>query len=176
MTFLSLAQKRYSVRDFTQQMVEKEKLLVVLEAARIAPSAANYQPWHFIVVDDKDKLKDLYRVYHGQWIQDAPLIIVACSDHSQSWKRGSDGKDSADIDISIAIDHMTLMAAELGLGTCWVCNFKANLCSEILNLPHYVEPIALLPLGYPQNEAPENKKRKKLNEIIHLNTFGKPMS
>jgi nitroreductase len=175
MKFKKLLHQRFSVRSYKQEAVEHEKLFQVLEAGRMAPSAVNYQPWHFIVIDDPEMLNNIYHCYKGEWIQEAPLIIVACSDHTQSWKRRIDGKDSADIDVSIAADHMTLMAAELGLGTCWVCNFDPNRCSQFLKLPRNIEPVALLPLGYPKSEVPE-KQRKDLNEIIHRNEFGKPFS
>lgn len=175
MDFLSLAKSRFSVRNYKTTPIEEEKLRKVIEAGRISPSAANFQPWHFIVITDTDKLKELYEVYNRDWIKQAPLIIVACSDHSQSWKRSSDKKDSADIDIAIAVDHMTLMANELGLGSCWVCNFDVDKCTKILELPHFIEPTVILPLGYPDMEAP-SKKRKPLTEIVHLNTFGNSFS
>ena len=170
MDFLKLANSRYSVRKYKSIQVEEEKLLKVLEAGRVAPSAVNFQPWHFIVVDDKNILDELYSAYNRSWIKEAPVIIVACSNHSKSWKRGTDGKDSADIDISIAVDHMTLQATELGLGTCWVCNFDVKKCSNLLNIPDHIEPVVLLPLGYPVSEVPA-KKRKSLNEIVHRNKF-----
>lgn len=171
MNFLSLAQSRFSVRKYKTTPVEEEKILKVLEAGRIAPSAVNYQPWHFIVINEKDKLEQLHGVYNRPWIKEAPVVIVACSDHSKSWKRSADGKDSADIDLAIAVDHMTLMATELGLGTCWVCNFDVDKCAEILGLPGYIEPTVILPLGYPAIK-PAEKKRKQLSEIVHINTFG----
>lgn len=170
MNFIQLAQTRFSVRNYKSQSIEEEKLKQVLEACRIAPSAANFQPWHFIVINQKEKLEEIYSTYHGKWIKSAPVIIVACSDHSKSWKRGSDGKDSADIDIAIAIDHLTLMATQLKLGTCWVCNFNAELCVEIFKLPRQIEPIALIPIGYPA-DVPKTKSRKALDEIVHYNKF-----
>lgn len=175
MDFLQLSKSRFSLRNYKSNPVEEEKLLKVLEAGQLAPSAANFQPWHFIVVDDKTTLEKIYSVYNRDWIKQAPLIIVACSDHSQSWKRAADSKDSADIDISIAVDHMTLMATELGLGTCWVCNFDVKKCSEILGLPEHIEPTVILPLGYPDTEIPI-KKRKPLSEIVHRNKFGNSFS
>lgn len=175
MNFTLLAQSRFSVRKYKSTPIEKEKLIKVLDAARIAPSAVNFQPWHFIVVNDIEKLNQLYTIYNREWIKEAPMVIVACSDHSQSWKRSVDGKDSADIDLAIAVDHMTLMATELGLGTCWVCNFDASKCSTILKLPENIEPVVLIPLGYP-DVIPANKKRKTLSEIAHLNTFGNTFS
>lgn len=175
MNFLSLAHSRFSVRKYKSLRVEDEKLIQILKAAQIAPSAVNFQPWHFIVIREKEKLIQLHSAYKRDWIKEAPVIIVACADHSQSWKRSADGKDSADIDIAIAVDHMTLMAAELGLGTCWVCNFDVHKCIETLNLPHYIEPIVIVPLGYPADEMPP-KKRKPFSEIVHSNTFGNPFS
>jgi len=173
MSIENLILKRFSVRKFKAKKVEKEKLIKVLEAGRMAPSAVNYQPWHFIVVEEKEKLHELHSVYNRNWIQEAPLIIVVCVDHEKSWKRSSDGKSSSDIDAAIAIDHMTLMACELELGTCWVCNFDAPECARLLRLPASVEPIALIPLGYPGVPSPK-KQRKTLSEIAHLNEFGNP--
>lgn len=175
MELKKLINQRFSVRSYQQKEVEHEKLFQVLEAGRMAPSAVNYQPWFFIVINDKEMLNKIYRCYKGQWIQEAPLIIVACSDHAQSWNRYADGKDSADIDVAIAVDHMTLMATELGLGTCWVCNFDSNECSQILKLPRNIEPVVFLPLGYPNESVPE-KERKSLSDIVYTNEFGKAFS
>ncbi len=171
MNFLQLAKSRFSVRKYKSTPVEDEKLIKVLEAGQAAPSAVNFQPWHFIVIDDKHALQEIHSAYPREWIKQAPIIIVACSDHSQSWKRSSDLKDSADIDISIAVDHMTLMATQLGLGTCWVCNFDVKKCSQILELPEHIEPVVFVPLGYPDIEIPA-KKRKPFQEIVHRNKFG----
>ena len=165
-----IIQQRFSLRNFQNKPVEDEKLLLILEAGRLAPSAVNFQPWYFIVVQQPGNLKKLHSVYHRDWIKSAPVIIIACADHSQSWKRSSDGKDSADIDLAIAVDHITLQATELGLGTCWVCNFDANLCSDLFKLPSQIEPVVLLPIGYPDVEPPE-KKRKSLEEIVRWEEF-----
>lgn len=173
MDFLDLAKKRYSVRKFTNQIPEKEKLMKVLEAGRIAPSAVNFQPWHFVVITEKDALENIYPVYHRDWFNAAPVIIVICGDHDKSWKR-SDGKDFCDVDVSIAVDHMTLEATNLELGTCWVCNFDKQKCIQALDLPKNIEPIAILPLGYPADEVDENRhetKRKKIEEIVHWQRF-----
>ncbi|MDK2820730.1 MAG: hypothetical protein PWP31_695 [Clostridia bacterium] len=173
MSFLDLAKKRYSVRSYQDKPVEKEKLLQVLEAARIAPSAVNFQPWQFVVVQDEELKNKITTTYAKDWIKQAPVIIVVCGDHKKSWRR-ADGKDHCDIDIAIAIDHMTLAAADLGLGTCWVCMFNAMECSKILRLPSNIEPIALLPIGYPADQVDINRhdtKRKKLEEIVHWDGF-----
>jgi nitroreductase len=117
--------------------------------------------------------RDIATTYHKPWILEAPVIIVVCGDHNVSWRR-PDGKNHLDIDIAIAVDHMTLAAAELGLGTCWVCMFNSMLCHEILKLPPNIETVALLPLGYPAEEADVNRhqtKRKPLEEIVHWDKF-----
>ena len=170
MDFKNLITRRFSVRKFKNKKIENEKLLQILEAGRMAPSAVNYQPWHFIVVQNPENLKKIHTVYQRDWIKAAPAVILICSDHSVSWKRGKDGKDSADIDVAIAADHMTLQAADLGLGTCWVCNFDAEKCSSLFDLPAETEPVVILPLGYPDMQAPE-KKRKKLEEVVHWEAF-----
>ncbi|MGB4432042.1 MAG: nitroreductase family protein, partial [Limnochordia bacterium] len=147
-SFFDLVAQRYSVRTFSQEPVEKDKILQILEAARLAPSAVNYQPWRFIVATDEDLKAEICQAYRGEWLRNAPVIIVACADHEQSWKR-RDGKDHCDVDIAIAVDHLILAATELGLGTCWVCAFDAERLHAILDLPEHVEPIVLIPLGYP---------------------------
>ncbi|HHX17783.1 MAG TPA: nitroreductase [Clostridium sp.] len=165
MSFIELAKKRYSVRSYLDKPVEKEKILQVLEAGRIAPSAVNKQPWNFIVITNEATKSKIANTYPRDWFKTAPAIIVVCGDHSKSWKR-SDGKDHCDVDAAIAIDHMTLAAADIGLGTCWVCAFDAAKCHEVLNLPENLEVIALLPIGYPADTAPENKKRLDISEIV----------
>jgi nitroreductase len=172
-TFLELAKKRYSVRIYLDKQVEKEKLMYVLEAGRVAPSAANFQPWHFVVISDDEMRKKIGTTYNRRWFMKSPVIIIICGDHQVSWKR-SDGKDHCDIDISITTDHMTLAAAEMDLGTCWVCNFDSKRASEILNLPPHIEPIVYLSLGYPE-KAEEKRSthlaRKKIEEIVHWDQF-----
>jgi nitroreductase len=167
MEFKQLMNRRFSVRSYKDIPVEKEKILQVTEAGRMAPSAVNFQPWLFIIFREPANLEKMYSVYQREWIKSAPVIILACADHNQSWKRSIDGKDSADIDVAIAVDHMTLQAAELGLGTCWVCNFDVQRCAEILNLPRHIEPIVMMPLGYPDMEAPTQKNRKPVEKIVY---------
>jgi len=172
MSFLELAARRYSVRNFDSREVENDKMLKVLEAARIAPSACNYQPYHFIVITDNETRKRINECYPREWFKKAPVVIVACGDHCMSWKR-ADRKDHCDVDVAIAVDHMTLAAAELGLGTCWVCAFDAKKCHEILSLPKNLEPVVLLPVGYPaEGAAVPDKHRKDLDEIVSWNAFG----
>jgi len=173
MDFLKLAKNRFSVRKYKSKPVSQEDLLYVLEAGRIAPSAVNYQPWQFLVVQEKENLKKVYSLYHRKWFQEAPVVIIILADHSQSWKR-SEGKDHADIDAAIAADHMTLAATDRGLGTCWVCNFDKQKTIEALNLPDNLEPVVFLPLGYPDQETDINRhkeKRKPLEKIVSWETL-----
>lgn len=173
MNFLELAKSRYSCRHYAAKPIEKSHLYKVLEAGRIAPSAKNLQPWQFVVVDKDKILSAIKSCYQKNWIQSAPCIIVALGNHDQSWQR-EDGKDHCDIDLSIAIDHMTLAATDAGLATCWVCKFDAKKVSEILNLPDYIEPVALLPIGYPTDRADterHKKLRKPIDEIVQWNEY-----
>ena len=171
MNFKELTKKRYSVRSYLSKPVEDEKLIEILETGQIAPSAVNNQPWHFIVIREPDNHKQFTEIYHGDWFNKAPVYIVICGDHDQSWKRSEDNKDHCDIDTAIAIDHMTLQATELGLGTCWVCNFHIQKCIDYFNLPDNIEPIAILSLGYPSDKSAPQKKRKNLDEIVHWEKF-----
>jgi nitroreductase len=165
-----LITSRFSVRTFNNDKVDKSIILEILEAAHMAPSAVNYQPWHFIVISEKEDLNSLHEVYHREWFKEAPVCIVVCADHSLSWKRKSDGKDFGDVDAAIAIDHLVLKATDLGLGTCWVCNFNVELTRQKLDIPDHIEPIAIIPIGYTTSRAP-GKLRKDLSEMIHWGKF-----
>ena len=168
MSFLELVNTRYSVRGYMDREVERDKLLKILEAGRLAPSAVNFQPVHLYVLEKKEDREKLFEVYGRDWFKEAPVIIAICGDHSNSWKR-KDEKDHCDIDAAIVVDHMTLAATELGLGTCWICAFDAKRSHEILSLPENIEVITLLTLGYASVEPPTLKKRKALEEFV---TFG----
>ncbi len=168
MKFIDIAKNRFSSRKYQIKEVEEDKLMLVLESARIAPSAANKQPFIFYVIRNPENRKIISQAYHREWLKDAPVIIVACANHNQAWIR-NDKKDHSNIDVAIAIDHMTLQATELGLATCWICNFDVTLCSSILRLSENIEPVAILPLAYPVDSTdPERHSglRKPLNEII----------
>lgn len=166
MTFLELVKTRYSVRGYANRPVESDKLNYIMECVRLSPSAVNFQPWKFFVVTEQERLAALKDCYPRHWMQDVPCILVACADHEQAWHRNSDGKDHADIDIAIAVEHLCLAAAEQGLGTCWVCNFDTARCREVLSLSARIEPVALIPLGYPLSEEIPEKKRKNIEDIF----------
>jgi len=164
MEFFDLIKKRYSVRAYQSKPVEEEKLQKVLEAANLAPTAANRQPFKIIVIHTKGKEAELKRIYHRDWFSQAPLVIGIGAVKSEAWSR-RDGKNYADVDATIAMDHLILAAADLGLGTCWIAAFNPDAAREILGLPDDIEPVAFTPLGYPADEW-KPKKRKALEEIV----------
>ena len=166
MEFLELAKKRYSVRGYSEREVEKEKLDYILECARLAPSATNAQPWKIYVVTDPRIKENLWVSYPRKWIKPAPILIVVCVSENSAWKRNYDGKNHADVDGSIITEHICLAAADCGLGSCWICAFDPIKCSEAINLPADLRPLAILPIGYPLNDIVPEKKRKSIDEII----------
>jgi nitroreductase len=163
--FIELAKKRYSVRAYQSKPVEEPLLLKVLEAGSLAPSACNNQPLVIIVIRKEETKKELLAAYERKWFAEAPFILALCCDLSQSWRR-SDGKNYGEVDVAIAMDHITLAAAEAGLGTCWVGNFKVTEARRVLRLPENIEPVVFTPVGYPASTPPV-KKRKRLDEIVH---------
>lgn len=165
MNFLELAKARGSVRSYDPAPVSDADLNKVLEAGRLAPSAANYQPWHVIVVKEEKVRTSLREAYGKEWFWKAPVILAVCIEPRKGWVR-MDGKNYATVDGAIAMDHMTLCAADLGLGTCWVGAFDPAKARTILGLPEGIEPLAMTPLGRPAAAAPP-KKRKALEEIVH---------
>jgi len=164
MEFSELIARRYSVRAYKPDPVEDDKLRQVLEAARLAPTAANRQSFQLIVIRTAGKQAELKRLYQREWFLQAPLIICVCALPSQAWAR-RDGKNYADVDATIAMDHLILAATNLGLGTCWVAAFDPQAAREILQLPEGVEPIAFTPLGYPADQLGP-KERKPLSELV----------
>jgi nitroreductase len=160
--------ERRSIRAFSGRPVEDEKLLRVLEAGRLAPSAKNMQDWRFVVVKDPGLRRRLAEAARNQeFVGQAPVVIVACgtSDYVMTC-----GQLTYPIDVAIAVDHMTLAAVEEGLGTCWIGAFYEDKAKEILGVPQTVRVVALLPLGYPAGPAETGKAvpkpRKPLEEIV----------
>lgn len=164
MQFLELANKRYSVRAYKTDPVEDNKLQQVLEAARLAPTAANCQPFQLIVILTKGKEAELGHIYGRPWFVQAPVVICICAIPSQSWVR-RDGKNYSDVDAAIVFDHLTLAASDLGLGTCWIGAFDPEAARQVLKLPKEVEPIAFTPLGYPDDQ-PRTKIRKAVSDLV----------
>ena len=164
MEFADVVRERYSVRAYKPDPVEEEKLNRVLEAARLAPTAVNWQPFQLLVIHTKGREAELARIYGKDWFVQPPLVICACGLVEKGWKR-RDGKSYVDVDVAIAMDHLILAATNEGLGTCWVGAFDPDAAREVLGLPGGVEPIAFTPLGYAADE-PRPIKRKPLDELV----------
>jgi len=167
MQFIELARKRYSVRSYKAEPVEEDRLQSVLQAARLAPTAANRQAFRLIVIPTKNRESELLRIYNRSWFVQAPVVICICAIPDEAWVR-SDGKNYGDVDAAIVMDHLTLAAADLGLGTCWVGAFDPAAAREVLGIPEQAEPIAFTPLGYPADQ-PRAKKRKSLDDLVRHN-------
>jgi nitroreductase len=166
MLFSELIRLRRSIRNYKSDPVSEELLNRILDAGRLAPSACNYQPWHFIVKKGKEQVSALAAAYDRPWFLAAPAVIIVCVDRSCSWKRNDD-KDFGDIDAAIAMDHMILQATELGLGTCWIGAFNKDELIKVIDLPDNMEPVIMTPLGFPA-KIPEAKPRKQMNEICNV--------
>lgn len=164
MEFRELIKKRYSVRAYKPDPVGEDKLQQVLEAARLAPTAANRQPFQLVVIHTAGRQAELQRIYPREWFTKAPLILCACAIPAQGWVR-TDGKPYTDVDVAIAMDHLILAATSLGLGTCWIAAFDPAAAREVLGLPDGVEPIIFTPLGYPADRL-GTKKRKPLSDLV----------
>lgn len=164
MDVMTAIRNRRSIRKYKPHMVEDEKLVSVLEAARLSPSASNRQSWRFIVVKDralKDKLTEAagYQTFVGQ----APIVLVACGTDPDGVMKC--GQHRYSIDLSIATAYMILAAYEQGLGTCWLGHFDEGKVKEILSIPENVRVVAMTPLGYP-DETPAARPRKGLEEVV----------
>ena len=166
MNFLELCEKRYSVRKYSAEAVSDDDLHYVLECARMAQSAVNFQPWKFVVVRSEAAKADIRRCYDREWFASAPLYIVALRDVKSNWVRSSDGKPHGDIDVAIAVEHICLAAAERGLGTCWVANYDTELLNQLFGDAEH-EAVAIVPIGHIAADCPfAPKKRKEMSLIV----------
>lgn len=163
MDFLETAKKRYSVRNYSDRKVEAEKLDKILQAAHVAPTAANLQPVHLIAVQEKDGLE---KIGKGANIYGAPLAVIVCADHDKAWVRPFDNKQTTDIDASILTDHMMIEATELGLGSVWVCYFKPDIIRNEFNMPDNLEPVNILAIGYSNEEAADPERHSQTRTPI----------
>jgi nitroreductase len=168
MEFMELLEKRYSVRAYASAPVKEEKLRTILDAAILAPTAANRQSFRMIVVKTEGRQKELRRIYGRDWFIQAPLVICACAAKDEAWIR-KDGKNYAEVDATIAFTHLILAARDLGLGTCWIAAFDPAAARKVLDLPPDLEPVAFTPLGYPADEW-KPKKRRPVSELVKFIT------
>jgi nitroreductase len=172
MDVMEAIRTRRSVRRYEDTPVEDEKLMAVLEAGRLAPSAKNLQEWRFIVVRDAATRQKLVKVARDQaFVGEAPVVIACCADTDEHVMRC--GQLCYPIDVAIAIDHMTLAAVELGLGTCWIGSFYEDQAKEALGIPPAIRVVELLTLGYPKHgDAGRPRSRKAMDEILHWQKWG----
>ena len=169
MAILEAIKKRYSCRSYQEKEIEKEKLNEVLEAARLAPSAKNMQEWRFVVVTDKEKKHQLAVAANNQmFIEKASAIIIACCIGEYTMRCG---QSAGPIDVSIALEHMALQASELGLATCWIGAYRDEEVMNILELPEWDRPIAIIPIGFP-GEHPPPPHRIGIETITFLDKYG----
>jgi len=160
---------RRSIRSFEDKPIEEEKLLRVLEAGRLAPSAKNQQEWRYVIVKDKELRRKVAVASNNQYfIAEAPVVIVGCAtmvDYVLSC-----GQPAYTIDVAISMDHMSLQAVEEGLGTCWIGAFKEDEVKKILNIPEKMRVVEIMPLGYPKF-LPDPKPRKALKETAFYDKY-----
>jgi len=169
MDFSELIQTRESIRDYDpERMVNHQIIKRILDAGRIAPSAANRQPWKFILVSSADMLKKVKACYHKSWFKDAPHVLIVTGDVRESWTRSYDGYNSLETDLAIAMDHMILAAENEGVGTCWIAAFDSSILYKALDLTEHQKIFAITPLGYPHEgfRKKATKIRKELKEVV----------
>ena len=165
MNILDIAKKRFSVRSYLDKAIPQETLNMILEAAHVAPTAANMQPVKLLVVKSEESKQKLAKAAN---IYNAPIAIIVCADTTKAWTRPYDGMKTTDIDASIITDHMMLTATELGLGSVWICYFKPDVIKEEFKLPLGLEPINILALGYTEEKADANRHE---SQRIPMNKF-----
>jgi nitroreductase len=178
--FLTLVKNRRSTRRFEMRQVEREKIITCVEAARLAPSAENVQPWRFVVLDDPVKIQDFsQQVFSGiyrfsRWAEKAPVIIIIFAE--LDWLANRLGKEIQGtqyylLDIGIAGEHLGLQAQQLGLASCWIGWFNARKAKKFSGVPRHWKATALLVVGYPQKQVKEGRPKKKLTEILFFNGY-----
>lgn len=171
-----IIRNRRSVRQYSSKAIPDEVLKRLKDVLRFAPSACNLQPWKFIFVTDNNLKTELSRLANNQsFIVEAPLIVIGCGYPDKAYKRMGGYKNSVDIDIAIALDHLTLAATSEGLGTCWIGAFKEEQVKDLLNVPEKAVITAIMLVGYPASSdlihpISENQ-RKPESEIFCTNYY-----
>lgn len=172
MDFYDVIHKRESIRSYDpNRPLSKEVYTRILDAGRVAPSAANKQPWQFLLVSSPEMLAKVRPCYDwGKWFLDAPHILVVVGNKPQAWVRPWDKYNSLETDLTIAMDHIILAAENEGVGTCWIAAFKPDILYSALGLKEDETVYAITPLGYPQEgfKKKMNKQRKPFNEVVKI--------
>ncbi len=170
--FLKLAAERYSVRKFTDKPIAQEDLDKILKAGYLAPTACNLQPQRILVINSEEGVSKLRKCTSNHF--NAPAAMLVCYDKNKCWKRNFDGKSSGDIDAGIVTTHMMMAAHSLGVGTTWVMYFIPEAVIEEFAVPDNLEPVALLVMGYPAEDAqpsPNHLKFKPMEDIVSYNEW-----
>lgn len=171
MDFYEVVKKRKSVRKYKPDRIPDDVLNRILDSGRLAPSAKNYQPWHFIVIRNPDMKQKVAEACRDQFfIAEADAIICGCALEKIAWGRMGNYMASWPHDLTIALDHIILAAANEGLGTCWIGKFDEKMVKDVLQIPEEVRVVALTPVGYPA-EIPEDRGRMELKEIVSYEKF-----
>ena len=171
MDFTEVIRSRESMRDYDPaRPVNPEVLKRILEAGRLAPSATNRQPWRFLLVSSPAVLEKVRACYHRPWFSESPHILIVKGDANAAWVRKTDGYNSLETDLTIAMDHMILAAENEGVASCWVAAFDEARLREALKLGPTEKVFAVCPLGYPKagyrKKGDAGKDRKSLDEIV----------
>lgn len=176
MDIMEAIKNRRSIRAYSDKPIPAEVMQRMRQALRYAPSACNIQPWHFIIVQDAKLRQDVASAAKGQhWMAQAPVIVIACGFPERAYKHMGGCGNSGDIDLAIAIDHLTLAAVAEGLGTCWIGAFSEEKVKQILSVPANVKIVAMTPLGCPASpdliRPVEEDRRKAESEIFSTDKF-----
>lgn len=165
--FMDLIKDRFSVRSFSDQKVEEEKLDLILEAAKLAPTAKNNQPWRIYLLQSEEALKKINSVC--DCIFGSSAVFVICYDIDEAWHSPFDeGNHAGEMGASIVCTHMMLAAWELGIGSCWVKRFKFSDISNLLELPSHIRPACILPVGYAAADARPSIKHESYRDLKEL--------
>ncbi len=180
MHVLQAIMNRRSVRAYSPKPIPPEVLRRMRQALRAAPSACNYQPWHFILVSNPALRQQVAKASRDQmWMADAPVTVAALGFPASAYKKMGGYGNSVDVDLAIAVDHLTLAAAAEGLGTCWIGAFDEQQVKGLLAVPEYAKVVALTPLGYPASADAlrplEDARRKPEAELFSRDRFGQPV-
>jgi nitroreductase len=165
MEFQELIKYRESVRDYDPTRAVPQAILRrILEAGRLAPSAANRQPWKFLMISSKEMLQKVHVCYAKDWFRAAPHILIVAGKREDAWTRRYDGYNSLETDLTIAMDHLILAAANEGVGTCWIAAFDPQILRTALNFKENEVVYAITPLGY-QHTGYQHKVKKERKEF-----------
>ena len=161
---IQLIKQRRSIRNFKEKEIDKETLKEIIQTGKYAPSAMNKQPWHFIIVSNEEKKRELSKGLFSRFIKDAPIAIFGCAHKDRiggSWSR---------ISTAIALQNMVIAGWAMGIGSCWIGDFNEDKVRQLLNIPKNYNVVSIIPFGYPA-KIPKPRQKKSLEKITSINTF-----